>query len=129
MIQVKKIIYTPANIYAMFATPQIVLAAPPAGYANNILGISHHLIFNTLAYTVATVFTYAKTTNPTYYYATEVVTLPSVNSINTTLLRNLASATPFTTVEDFKVTTNAAAATGDSNINAYIIYETKLIDT
>ena len=58
MIAVKKITYVPADIFAMNGAPQLVLAAPPAGYVNNILGISHDMTFNSAAYTVATTFRY-----------------------------------------------------------------------
>ena len=57
-IQVKKVTYTPADIYALFATPQLVLPAPAAGFVNNILGITHDMEFNTAAYTGAIRFDY-----------------------------------------------------------------------
>lgn len=128
MIQVKKITYTPANIYAMFATPQMVLPAPPAGFVNNILSVTHDMTFNTLAYTGAVNFRYGLTLNNTVYIFIDNQSLAAIYDINYTLLKQSALAVMFSTTKAFYITTNAAAATGNSNIDAYIIYETKALD-
>jgi hypothetical protein len=127
MIQVKKITYSPADIIAMFVTPQLVLPAPAAGYVNNIIGISHDLVFNTLGYTVATEIWYGWQLSAGTTVFTGRFILDRIANTNIPCLDGQASQTPFSTTKDFYVTTDVQAATGDSPIDAYIIFETKLL--
>ena len=127
-IKIKKITYTPANIYAMFATPQIVLPAPPIGYVNNILGITHKMVFNTAAYTIATAFLYGYEAGPNAMVYLDGYSLPSVTNVNQPLSKYTDTTLFISTTEDFYIMTDGAAATGDSNIIAYIVYEQKIIE-
>lgn len=127
-IRVKKVTMNPAYIMGMFATPQIVLPAPAAGYINNILGVSHDMVYNSAAYTVAAAIRYGSTGPGIRYVFFDNVILASTVDSNMPIQKFSATLTSFSTTKDFYVTTDAAAATGDSTITAYIIYETKLID-
>lgn len=128
-IRVKKITYTPADIFAMNGTPQNVLAAPAAGYVNNILAISHDMVFNSAAYTGATdlIYGYDATLGTGLFYDT--VSLAALADTVIPCGKITATNPIFTTSRDFYITTNGPAATGDSDIIAYVVYETKLLDT
>jgi hypothetical protein len=127
-IKVKKITYTPADIYAMNGAPQLVLAAPAAGYANAILGISHNMVYNSAAYTVAQYLYYniypGNGANP----FEDSYTLQFTNDISIASAKQFAANSVYSTQNALYVTTDAVAATGDSDIIAYIVYETKLLD-
>jgi len=136
MIQVKKIIYTPADIFAMFVTPQLVLPAPPAGQVNNIIGVSHDLVFATLAYTVATKILYGAIVSANNYSFGEFYLLAQIVNYNEqaskanykqdpSVLSPNSTDCVFSTTKDFFVTTDLQAAAGNSNIDSYIIYEEK----
>lgn len=127
-VKVKKITYTPANIFAMFATPQVVLSAPAAGYVNNILGISHDMVYNSAVYTVATSLLYGYNSSLGSNVYNEPNILITAGDVNLPAGIGIAFNGGYSTTKDFKVTTDAAAATGDSDIDVYIIYETKLLD-
>lgn len=124
MIKVKKKTLTPAQVIACFTVPIIVLDAPASNYVNNILGISHELTFNTAAYTGAT-HLYYDLIRPgvTIIAADSILTAggdvcyPASKALSTSQL-------PTSTTNDLFVTTNAQAATGDSDVILYIIYET-----
>ena len=123
MIKVKKITYTPANIVAMFATPQIVLPAPPSGYVNNIMAISHELVFGTAAYTGGS-FLFYDLLRPGLTIISDGTMLPAGG--NMSLPANKASASTqliASTTKNLYVTTDLLCATGDSPIDAYIVYE------
>ena len=128
-IRIKQVTYTPANIFAMFATPQIVLDAPATGYVNNILAITHKMEYDSVAYTDTDTFVYGNTKGDTVYMFYDSETLPATSDTNVSCERWSDKSTIFTTTEDFYVSTQAAAADGDSDVIAYIVYETKLIDT
>ena len=128
MIQVKKIIYTPADIIAMFAVPQTVLAAPASGFVNNILAISHDMVFNANAYTVASGFIYkAIVGDPNIIFIDNDILNESID-INHPVLKITSNFSAYSTIKAFKVTTNDLAATGDSDVTAYIVYETVQLD-
>ena len=121
MIQTKVIQLTPADVYGLNATPKLVLPAPPFGYVNNILGISHDMTFNSAAYTVATELIYGKMSSGQAFIDSSV--LGSTTNRNLPAAKSTTNQTTFSTTKDFFLTTDAVAAIGDSNINAYIIYE------
>jgi hypothetical protein len=127
-IQVKKITYTPADIFAMFVTPQLVLPAPPAGKVNNILAVSHDLVFNTLAYTVATEIWYGLQPSAGVTVFTAPTILDRIANTNIPSKDGQSLQSRFSTTKDFFVTTDSQAVTGDSNIIAYIVYEQKTLD-
>ena len=138
-IQVKKITLTPANIFAMFVSPLNVLPAPAAGKVNVILGISQQMIFNANAYTGASFFFYqADFPNYTVIMG-EYTCLPATFDVNCPVQKiminnttpfglSVIDNTPFATKGNFFISTDATAATGDSNIDIYIIYEVKTLD-
>lgn len=127
-IQVKKITYTPADIIAMGTVPQIVLPAPPAGYVNNILGISHEMTFNTASYTIVNILLYSTQTTTANYVFIDDVFLTATSDISLPIQKSIGGQAIFSTIKDFIIYTNGIAATGDSDIIAYIIYEEKLIN-
>ena len=128
MIQVKKVTFTPADIFAMYVTPQLVLPAPPAGMVNNILGVTHDLVFNTLAYTGANSLRYFSNIAVDDTIITGLYELISIVNRNLPGKQTDGLYLPFSTTKNFYVTTDAQAATGDSNIDAYIIYEVVALD-
>lgn len=123
MVVVKKVTLTPAAIVAMFAVPLKVLNAPPANKINNILAISHDMTFATAAYTGALRFYYGNNAALALKVFFEENTLSSAVNVNLPAQKGIASETVFSTTKDFYVTTDALAATGDSTITAYIVYE------
>lgn len=128
-IRTKKVTLTPANIYALFAAPQIVLPAPSSGYVNNIVGLSLSMEYNSAAYTTASAFQFGKTAGGVVVVAEDTYCLPATADVNVPVFKGNTSQLPFTTEADFYITTNAAAADGDSDVNVYVIYEEKLLDT
>lgn len=121
MVQVIQSIYVPTGVISMFAAPVIVLPAPPAGFINNILGISHDMTFVSAAYTTATKFKYGVSDGSDVYEESNC--LPSVLNVNLPALKKNSSQSVFSTTKALYVTTDLLAAAGDSTINAYIIYE------
>jgi len=126
-VLVKKITLTPADIYALNATPQNMLAAPAVGYANNILAITHEMIFNSAAYTNGSLMTYGNTNDNTDYLYIDNNILPAVADYHKPVSKTDAAATVFITTKDFYLTTDLACADGDSDIDVYIAYEVKPI--
>lgn len=127
MIQIKKITFTPADLAAMFVTPQMVIPAPPAGYVNNILAITHELVFNTLAYTGGSDIIYGKSAGNPYSIFHDQVSLPAAGDSQTPVTKAQTPQTIFSTTKDFKVTTDALPATGNSSIDAIIVWEQKIV--
>lgn len=121
MIQVKQVTLSPTIILALYATPVVALAAPPSGFVNNILGISHDMTYVSAAYATATKFKYGVSDGTDVYE--ELNCLPATANVNLPTVKKLSTQSVFSTTKDFYVTTDAAAITGDSTINAYIIYE------
>lgn len=128
MIRVKQITYLPADIFAMFAVPQMILPAPPSGKINNIVSVTHDMVFSTLAYTVATFIGYGKNPANNRYIFYDSISLPAVANSNFPLNKLVADFVTFSTIKDLFVTTDAAALTGDSKIKAFIIYEQKDVE-
>ncbi len=122
-IKVKKLTYTPANIYSMFATPILALPAPPSGSVNNVLAISHDMVFNSAAYTGASHIIYGFTLDSFFEVYFDGDLLAALTNGNIPLRKWFAQNTIFSTTKDLYVTTEATAATGDSNIDAYVVYE------
>ena len=50
MVITKLVTLTSVQVLALHATPIIALAAPPAGYINNIFGVSVRVVYNSVAY-------------------------------------------------------------------------------
>ena len=119
MIQSIQAVLIPANIIASYATPIISLPAPPAGFINNILGISHQSTGGT-AYTTATKLIYQ---SGGLKFMEDDAILAATGSYNSPALKSAATQTIFSTTQAVTVTTDAQAATGTSTINAYLIYE------
>jgi len=119
MIQSIQAVLIPANIIGSYAAPITVLPAPPAGFINNILGISHQTAGGT-AYTTASKLLYSS--GGTKFMEDDAV-LAATGSYNSPALKSAATQTIFSTTQAVTVTTDALAATGTSTINAYIIYE------
>lgn len=114
-------IYTPTILIGAFATPVKVLPAPPAGFVNNILGISHDMTYNSAAYAVASKIIYGKSDGVWVFEDDNV--LGATADYNLPGLKKAATQVPFSTTKDFYMTTDAAATTGNSTITANIIYE------
>ena len=121
MVQTKLIQLTPADIYGLYDTPKLVLPAPPIGYVNNILGISHDMVFNSVAYTGATNMRYGVYIGDAVFIEFNI--LSATSNYSSPISKNDGAQTVFSTTKDLFLTTDAVAADGDSNINAYIIYE------
>src|SRR3990172_5130912 len=112
MIQVKKITLTPAQIIASFATPVIILPAPPTNFVNNVLGLSVDMTFNTLAYTGAgfpEIDIFSTGVLPVYK---ETIVLLSTISRDNIFARAIANGNPWTTTKNVKLATSVLMATG-----------------
>jgi hypothetical protein len=134
IIRVKGITLIPGQITTL-NTPMIVLPAPPAGKAHNILGISHRVIFNANPYTGASSLYYG------VYIATWNIGFPMIfidgNALPATANYNAPAGMPsviddtislfqpgvFSTVDDFYVQSNGIPTGGDSDIQILISYE------
>lgn len=125
MIKVKKVTYTPADIFAMFETPQEVLAAPSEGKVNNVLGISHFMDFQTESYTGGDALQYFTKTRANGAVYQEGLILTRASDYNKPAAKGVDHQETFTTEFALLVTTNALCATGNSDISVYIIYEEK----
>lgn len=123
MIKVKKITMTPADIFACFAVPQEVLPAPASGYVNNILAISHDMVFVTLAYTGATRLSYQNYNGASVVFYDDTILASGASRNFPADKGNNQNQLSFTTKNALLLTTNGPAATGDSNIDVYIVYE------
>ena len=121
MVQTTLIQLTPTIIYGLNATPKLVLPAPPIGYVNNVLGISHDMTFNSAAYTTASSLIYGKANSGEAFIDSSV--LGAISNHNLPASKGNSVQTIFSTTKDFFLTTDAVAATGDSNIDVHIIYE------
>ncbi len=121
MIQTLQIILDPATVYTLNATPKIALPAPPAGFVNNILGISHDMAFVSAAYVTATKLIYGVSDSSSVFQDSNV--MPAVANVNLPAIKTIATQTVFSTTKDLYVTTDHIAATGDSTINGYIVFE------
>jgi hypothetical protein len=127
MIKVKKVIYTPADIIAMFAVQQKVLDAPAAGYVRNILAITHDQVYNSIAYIGGNAILYGYNSALTTGVFYEQNGFEKAGSYNLAVGKYYGDQTVFSTTKEFYVTTFTQTTAGDSNITAYIIYEDVLI--
>lgn len=121
MTRTEQIILAPATVYALSATRQIALPAPPAGYINNILSVSHGMEFVSAAYTGATKLIYESKSGVNIFEDSAM--LPAVADAQAGTLKSQATQGIFGTTEALYVTADAVAAAGDSTINGYITYE------
>jgi len=127
MIAVKKITLTPAQIIASFGAPINVLAAPVAGSVNNILGISHDMVFVSAAYTGALAILYFPIDANNNMFA-DLVILTQTQDVSWPCTKEFgADQLPYSTTRDLFFATDALAANGDSPIDVYIIYETVVL--
>lgn len=112
---------------AMFAVPQTLIPAPPAGYVNNIFTPTDNYVFNTTPYSGATRFDFGQ--NP----GTGTAPWVDNGALNNYVDWNFPAEVNglfghvFSTTEAFKITTNVAATLGDGTMDVYIPYETVLI--
>lgn len=124
MIIVKKITLTPADIFALFVTPQIILPAPAAGFVNNIFGITNAMIYNSATYTgMGFFFYYCISIQFDAAFYENFIFAQSFN-MTKSAQKSQQAQTLFSTTSDFLLTTDGQAATGDSNIDLFIVYET-----
>lgn len=124
-IRIKKVTLNTAQMLTL-ATPIKVLNAPASGYANTIIGITHSLTFNTVAYATATTIRY-HTLGTNYIFQDTTIFLGSATKegplIGVTTNQSIAA-----TVSDLYVSANVNPTAGNSTLIAYIIYETKAIE-
>lgn len=120
MVRTIQAILTPTGIIGSFASPATVLPAPPIGFVNNILGISHQMTYNSAAYTTATKLLYQ---SGGLKFMEDDSVLASTVNYNSPAIKSNSAQTIFSTTQAVTVTTDALAATGNSTINMYLIYE------
>ena len=127
-IKVKKVTVTSAELLAINATPKEMLAAPAAGYVNNILAITHNLDFVSAAYAAFTVLYYYTFGIPssTNQFAQDSNSLANVVDAEMPLIKR--NSTLGTTATALMLSALGDPTTGDSDLIAYIVYETKLIE-
>lgn len=127
-IQVKKTTLTAAQIIASFAAPVNILAAPPAGFVNNVVAISFNMVYGGAAYTgsASIVIRGASAGTNTVYQENTILT--SVVNRNNIFFRNLTAGNSWSTQSAVFLATLALVATGNSTVDFYVVYEQKLID-
>src|ERR1019366_7077669 len=111
MVKVIQAVFAPAGVIALYGTPAVALPAPPAGYVNNILGISHAMTYNSTAYTTATKLLYS---SGGAKVMEDDAILAAVANYNSPALKSAAPQTVFSTTQALNVTTDALAAAGNS---------------
>lgn len=122
-IRIKKVTLSSAQMLTLNATPVKVLNAPAAGYANAIIGITHSLTFNTVAYaTAATMRYYTLGTN---YIFQDTTIFLGASTQEGPLIGVTTNQSIMATTSDMYVTANVNPTAGNSPLIAYIIYETK----
>jgi hypothetical protein len=122
MVQVKQCILDPTQIPALFGTPIVGLPAPPVGFINNILGVTHNMKFATAPYSGGSVIIYGANNGTSVF--TDSGVLAASSDYNLPSYKTTSGhQTVFSTTEDFMITTDSAATGGDSKISAYIIFE------
>jgi hypothetical protein len=118
--RVSQVVLTPTGIFGLYGTPVAVLPAPPLGFVNNILSISHQMTYVSAAYTTATKLLYS---SGGAKVLEDDAVLAATGNYNSPALKSAATQTVFSTTQALNLTTDALAATGNSTINVYIVYE------
>ena len=121
MTKTVEVILSPAIINALSVTRVVGLAAPPAGFINNILSISDRVDFGSAAYTGATTLIF-ETADGTNIF-TDAASLPAVADKESPGLKAQATQGVMGTTEAFYITADGVGASGDSTIYSRITYE------
>jgi hypothetical protein len=121
MIVSTKITLQPADIYDLHITPKAMVAAPPAGFTNTILAITHTMIFNSLAYATGGTFQYNVDPNNDVVFQ-DAITLSALYDVNIPVRKSNTANLPFVTTGALYLTTSATATVGNSPVDVYIIY-------
>jgi len=127
MITIKEITVTSAEILDLHNTPVSLLAAPAAGYANNILGVTGFLDFNTTPYTGDQNLYIDYQSNLGVPIFQENLLLFASQEQKNYFKKYDAGGLVYSTIDTLTLSKLVAAASGDSNLILYIIYETVLI--
>ena len=127
-IRTKHRTLTVAEIYALYTTNLIALAAPAAGYVNRILGVTHKLIFNGTQYFTPINIYYGETSGDTSFVFYDDFSTANSDDHNRPLERSATMSPIFSTVNDFVISASALTTLGNSLIQSYITYETVLLD-
>lgn len=124
MVVTKLITLTSVQVLALHATPIIALAAPPAGYVNNIFGINVRLVYNSAAYAGGgnlTVGKYLNNSNANYYL--DNIILAATSNYHSLMFTNQSTPGLQSWIDDLYVTTDNVQTLGNSPIQLYITYE------
>jgi hypothetical protein len=122
MIKVKQVILTPTQIEALYATPLIVLPAPPTGYVNNILSVTERLDFKTTPYT-GVIKTMYQSINSDGNIIFESEVIANHTSILLPTVKKITNQTILATTDPIYLTTDATATDGDSQFTITIVYD------
>ena len=128
-IKVKKVTITTAEVLLLATTPKQLLAAPASGYVNNILSVTIQLDFNSVGYVsggALNVYAFAVFHGSNNFFTDNNVIISFVQDILRPMNRTGSSIG--TTQEATYLSCAADPTTGDSDLIAYIVYETKLIE-
>jgi hypothetical protein len=123
MIKVKKITWTPTQIYGSHVTPLVALAQPPSGYTHTILSITHSVVFNSLAYVGGNAIRYSAFGSGQNVWFSESATLVAEVDEDIPLLKNNSANVPPVTEHQMMFTTQSVQSVGNSNIVALIVYD------
>jgi len=126
-IQVKAVTLSSAQILLLTTTPQVVLAAAPAGYVHTILGITHKLNYNTIAYATAVSIDYYTDNKTNGIIFTDTSCFLQAAATEKPARASTNSNTILSTAQALSVTANANPTAGNSTLTIYVIYEEKLL--
>jgi len=127
-IRTKHRTLTVAEIYALYNTNLIALAAPAAGYVNRILGVTHKVVFGGSEYVDAINIYYGETSGGASSVFYDDFSTANSDDHNRPLERSATMSPIFSTVNDFVISASALTTLGNSLIQSYITYETVLLD-
>jgi len=128
-IKTKHRTLTVQDIYDLFNTNIIALAAPPAGYVNRILGVTHKKIYGGSPYVESINIYYGETSGGLNAIYTDDFSTSDANDYNRTLEMPSVMTPVFCTVDDFVISASATTTMGNSVIQSYLTYETVLLNT
>lgn len=127
-VKVKKTSLTFNQVRNLFASPVIVLPEPAAGYCNAVFSITEKLTYNSVTYAGASGTYYNNSGEIIILFINSVVLLSGA-TITFPALANAQATPPIITVKNLLITTDAPATLGNSPIDVYVVYETKLIES
>jgi len=128
-IRTKHRTLTKEEIYVLYTTNLIALAAPAAGYVNRILGVTHKVVFGGTQYFSPINIYYGETSGGISFVFYDDFSTANSDDHNRPLEKSATMSPIFSTVNDFVISASGLTSLGNSAIQSYLTYETILLDT